>query len=61
MKVIVFKDEDAKYLLEKLKYETLKLVNETDSKEKRFMAEKIHRAFHYHVCKWLQDQGANIL
>lgn len=26
-----------------------------------YLAEQIHRAFHYRVCRWLQKHGADLI
>jgi len=60
VKVIVIKDADAVALLDTIEFEALKLIDNAGSQE-RFNIEKVHRALHYHVCRWLQDQGADVI
>ncbi len=61
MKAIIISDADARALLEKL--ELVKLrgaghIMRADADGPPTMAE-VHRVFHYVVCTWLQEQGAD--
>jgi hypothetical protein len=60
MRIITFEDKDAIALLDRLKLEKLEgqRTRWTDG-EQRQLAEDIHRSFHYHVVRWLQEQGAS--
>lgn len=68
MKAIIISDNDCKALLDKLKLESLQpeYFGNTISddlpfhKAKEVLVKDIHRSFHYHVVRWLQDQGANL-
>ncbi len=60
MKVIVIKDSDAVALLDKIKFEALKLMEHASIRE-TFLIREVHRALHYHVCRWLQDQGVDVI
>jgi hypothetical protein len=55
MRAIIISDKDAKYLLNELRFEKMNIHNND-----RYSVEDMHRAFHYIVCKWLQDQGADV-
>lgn len=56
MRAIIISDADAKALLDKL--ELTKFRNE---RPKSTDVDSIHRAFHYEVCRWLQEHGADIV
>jgi hypothetical protein len=61
MRVIIIEDKDAKVLLQQLEFQSMyekdllrrKISDATD-------ISKMHRKFHYIVCKWLQEQGARV-
>lgn len=65
MRAIIIDDKDARALLDQLKLEAMQRENfgfsfrdgTTDSEK----LDTIHRAFHYVVCRWLQDQGCNVV
>lgn len=62
MKVIIIEDKDARALVKELEFQYMKEVgvllhfNQDDVATKQTVAD-IHRAFHYVVVRWLQDQG----
>lgn len=56
MRAIIVQDKDAKELLDRLKLEMFTKKN--DSPENAQVVQAIHRAFHYTVVAWLQEQGA---
>lgn len=60
MKAIIIQDTDARALLDKLKLESMREAGHfrEDSGGPPSIA-SIHRAFHYVVCRWLQEQGAD--
>jgi hypothetical protein len=61
MKAIIIQDTDARALLDKLKLESLRdsgHIMRDDLSRPPTLAE-VHRVFHYVVCKWLQEQGAD--
>lgn len=63
MKAIIIQDTDARALLDKLKLESMK-ENHHFRKEdfdKPASVSDVHRAFHYVVCRWLQEQGADVV
>ena len=63
VKAIIITDMDARALLDKLKLESMYENNHfrrTDF-DKPASVEDVHRAFHYVVCRWLQEQGADIV
>jgi len=60
MRAIIISDHDARALLDKLELTALKGVNVMrKNTDEPATVEEIHRAFHYVVCSWLQEQGAN--
>ena len=59
MKVIIIEDKDARQLLDSLELEEFKVVQDNQSDWDTI--QKIHRHFHYVVCRWLQDQGADVV
>ena len=73
MKIIMFQEHEANHLLDKLKLESLeKDINtyciesyekwkEIPESSRKWIIEQLHRKFHYHVVKWLQDQGASCI
>ena len=66
MRAIIIEEKDAQQLLRDLDLQRLKESNtgrpygmsDVDYYE---VLEKIHGEFHYVVCRWLQDQGANVV
>jgi hypothetical protein len=65
MRAIIIDDKDAKQLLDTLQLAKLKarinpLVMGYKADEVPWAIDDVHKWFHYHVCKWLQDQGANV-
>ncbi len=67
MKAIIISDMDARALLDKLKLETMKTEghfrqygDQLDPDKPASIAD-VHRAFHYVVCRWLQEQGADVV
>lgn len=63
MKVIIIQDTDARALLDKLKLESMRENNHfrTTEFDRPASVTDIHRAFHYIVCRWLQEQGADVV
>lgn len=74
MRAIIISDNDARALLDSLKLERLQsdgytlgvraIGAEPTVEQQRIMdglLNEAHRTFHYVVCRWLQDQGANIV
>ena len=62
MKAIIIQDTDARALLDKLKLESLKGEHtQWDDPSKPPSVESMHRRFHYIVCTWLQEQGADVV
>lgn len=65
MKAIIIQDTDARALLDKLKLESMleaghfRGYEEPEGKPPSISS--IHRAFHYVVCRWLQEQGADVV
>jgi len=61
MKAIIISDADARALLDKL--ELTKMRGEghvlRDDMHRPATLSEVHRAFHYVVCRWLQEQGAD--
>lgn len=72
MRAIIIDDKDAKGLLNDLKLTDFEgMVHSRESQmvmeefkipgdRMKFVIAAIHSRFHYRVCKWLQDQGANV-
>lgn len=61
MKAIIISDMDARALLDKLQLAKLKDAGHfprTNPDEPATLSE-VHGAFHYVVCRWLQEQGAD--
>lgn len=62
MKAIIITDMDARALLDKLELESMKNKNLLSRDPERMPTlDDVHRAFHYVVCRWLQEQGADIV
>ncbi len=61
MKAIIISDMDARALLDKLKLESMRGDGHFrgHDPENPPTIEGIHRAFHYVVTRWLQEQGAD--
>ncbi len=60
MKAIIINDTDARALLDKLKLQSLTADGHIFL-ERPYTIESIHRVFHYVVCRWLQEQGADVV
>ncbi len=66
MRAIIIDDKDARALLERLELASLQnygcrtseIHGISEAARKAFL-EEVHRRFHYVVCSWLQEQGAN--
>jgi len=63
MKAIIISDADARGLLDQLELGKMRAANHwpLSSKSSPEDIEQAHRAFHYIVTKWLQEQGAYVL
>lgn len=56
MRAIIIQDTDAKALLDRLELVKLRpRYTETPAS-----VDEIHRTFHFEVCRWLQEQGADV-
>ena len=63
MRAIIIQDADAKALLEKLELTKLRdgrFMTITDITNAQQTLEDMHRSFHFVVCRWLQEQGADV-
>lgn len=63
MKAIIISDMDARALLDKLKLESMHEAGHfrgVDPAKPPDIA-SVHRTFHYVVCRWLQEQGADVV
>ncbi len=62
MRAIIIQDTDARALLDKLKLTSMTANNVLRADPGRpSTADDMHRAFHYVVCRWLQEQGADVV
>lgn len=63
MKAIIIQDTDARALLDTLKLTALQDARHItrEDYDKPPSLEQIHRVFHYVVCRWLQEQGADVV
>jgi hypothetical protein len=67
MRAIIIDDKDAKQLLESLQLAKLKARNNPRDmqaykpEDVPWAIDDVHQWFHYHVCKWLQDQGCDVV
>ncbi len=59
MKAIIIEDKDTLELLDRLELEKFKVIQDNESQWD--LVQKVHRHFHYVVCRWLQDQGADVV
>lgn len=60
MRAIIISDADARALLDQLKLTSLQADNiMRDDHDRPPTVSEIHRAFHYVVTRWLQEQGAD--
>ena len=62
MKAIIIQDSDARALLDQLKlgaFQNSVALSRAETKEQ--IQEAMHAHFHYIVCRWLQEQGANVV
>lgn len=60
MRAIIIDDKDARELLGQLKLEQFQILD-SGGKDDWAIIQKVHAKFHYVVCRWLQDQGANMV
>ena len=58
MKAIIITDQEARSLLEALE---LKKLQSNHGKPPTPEMESAHRAYHYVVCRWLQEMGADVV
>jgi hypothetical protein len=62
MRVILIEDKDSRALLDSLKLESLTASFRLNSEmSKQEVIDTLHRAFHYRVCVWLQEQGCDVV
>jgi hypothetical protein len=63
MKAIIISDADARALLDKLELTRLRDAGHImrDDPERPPTLNEIHRVFHFVVCRWLQEQGADVV
>ena len=63
MKAIIISDADSRALLDKLELANMRAepnsIMREDMTRPPTVAD-IHRVFHYVVCRWLQEQGADV-
>lgn len=65
MRAIIISDAEARALLDKLKLASMheeghfRQYNDPIDFEKPASVSAVHRAFHYVVCRWLQEMGAD--
>lgn len=57
MRAIIIDDKDARALLDSLKIEKMQIA----LRGAQPVVEEIYRRFHYVVCSWLQEQGADVV
>ncbi len=62
MKAIIISDSDAKALLDKLKLTSLEENRHImrENLDKPATLRDVHRTYHYIICRWLQEQGADV-
>lgn len=63
MKAIIINDADARALLDSLELAQMRAANHwpNHSTATNEAIIEAHRAFHYIVCRWLQEQGADVM
>lgn len=62
MKAIIISDADARALLDKLELTKMRGAHcWREDNDRPPTVSEIHRAFHYVVCCWLQEQGADVV
>ena len=70
MKAIIIQDSDAANLLDLLKLEKFddpqmwehnEIWHSQPEPVRKAMLDRMHRKFHYIVCRWLQEQGASVV
>lgn len=59
MRAIIIDDKDARELVERLELVRFKELHPLTGKQSS--VDEIHRAFHFEVVRWLQDQGASTI
>ncbi len=62
MRAIIIQDTDARALLDKLRLQSMQSENVMRfDPNQPARVEDVHRAFHYIVVKWFQEQGADVI
>lgn len=64
MRAIIIQDTDARALLAKLELVKLRegrFTTITNIANVQQTLEDMHRSFHFEVCRWLQEQGADVV
>jgi hypothetical protein len=63
MKAIIISDTDSRALLDKLELTAMRDAGHFrgDDPDKPPSINSVHGAFHYVVCRWLQEQGADTI
>lgn len=67
MRVIILEDKDSIALIEQLELAKLKArrdpssMNPFKKEDVKWTIDDVHRWFHYHVVRWLQDQGCEVI
>ena len=68
MRAIIIDDKDARALLDSLKLTALQAANHglspvhiREGATQKEIIEAAHGTFHYVVCRWLQEQGCNVV
>lgn len=64
MRAIIIQDSDARALLDQLKLEAMTHPDnhrDWSNPDKPASTATVHRAFHYVVCRWLQEMGCDVV
>lgn len=61
MKVIIISEVEARALLDQLELRKMRDSNVTSLDPEDPRVSDMHRAFHYVVCRWLQEMGADVV
>ena len=59
MKAIIIEEDRFKEIVDRMKFEAEKMVNESEHAMEKRMIEDVHRCLHYHFVKWAQSHGAS--
>jgi hypothetical protein len=61
MKAIIIEEVRFVEIIETLKFQSEKLISETDNSDVHEGIRQAHRNFHYYLVRWMQSHGASAI